>query len=204
MKRLFAAAIGFVAIILTVAGCTGRPPVLNDEGWITLFDGTEESLNKNWDRLGDANWRVYRGTVMADKRAGKTLAYLVSKNTYKDFQLRAEFWVSEDANSGIYMRCSDRKNITDKSCYEANIFDKSGRPQWATGSIVYITTIHPVPKTGGRWNTYEITVRGNRLTVWLNGDMTADALDSKFASGPIALQYGQGVVRFRKVQIKPI
>jgi len=203
MKHSSFITIGLFAVAITLAGCTGRPPALNDDGWITLFDGTEESLNKNWTAVG-ANWRVYRGTVMADQRTGKDSGYLISKNSYKDFQIRAEFWVSEDANSGIYMRCSDAKNITDKNCYEANIFDKSGRPLWGTGSIVYITTIYPMPKTGGKWNTYDITVRGSRLSVWLNGDMTADALDSKFASGPIALQYGAGVVRFRKVQVKPL
>lgn len=40
--------------------------------------------------------------------------------------------------------------------------------------------------------------------VTLNGVVTADIQDSKFASGPIALQYAAGVVNFRKVQITPL
>jgi hypothetical protein len=54
-----------------------------------------------------------------------------------------------------------------------------------------------MPKAAGKWNTYEITARGPHLTVVLNGQKTAD-------SGPFALQYGSGVVKFRKVQIKPL
>jgi hypothetical protein len=42
------------------------------------------------------------------------------------------------------------------------------------------------------------------LTVTLNGVRTADASDDKFASGPVGLQYAAGVVKFRKVQIKPL
>jgi hypothetical protein len=38
----------------------------------------------------------------------------------------------------------------------------------------------------------------------LNGIQTVDVQDNKFASGPIALQWGRGVVKFRKVQIKPL
>ena len=35
----------------------------------------------------------------------------------------------------------------------------------------------------------------------LNGQKTADVQDSTHASGPFALQYGSGVVKFRKVKI---
>jgi len=40
--------------------------------------------------------------------------------------------------------------------------------------------------------------------VILNGEKTVDVEDTKHATGPIALQYGSGVVKFRKVQIKPL
>ena len=55
---------------------------------------------------------------------------------------------------------------------------------------------------GGQWNSYEITARGNRLVVVLNGTQVVDTTDDQFASGPIALQYGAGTVRFRNVRIR--
>jgi len=62
-----------------------------------------------------------------------------------------------------------------------------------------------MPKAAGKWNSYEITAQGPHLTVVLNGQTTADVQDSKHLNaGPIALQYGSGVVKFRKVQIKPL
>jgi len=42
-----------------------------------------------------------------------------------------------------------------------------------------------------------------RVEFW-EGTRTVYIQDSKFARGPIALQYGAGVVKFRKVQIRPL
>ena len=70
----------------------------------------------------------------------------------------------------------------------------------------FLTEKPPVvaPKAGGKWNTYEITAKGSQLTVVLNGQKTVDVQDSKHAAGPFALQYGSGVIKFRKVYIKPL
>jgi hypothetical protein len=189
-------------IALTAFGCSQQMSGQSDTGWVTLLDGANGL--ENWDRVGDANWGVVDGVIQADKRLGKEAGFLVSRNTYKDFMIRVEFWASDDANSGIFMRCQDAKKITDKSCYEANVYDKRPDPSYGTGAIVHIAKVSPMPKAGGRWNTYEITADGTRLILTLNGARTVDVQDSKFASGPIALQYGAGVVKFRKVQIKPL
>jgi hypothetical protein len=170
-------------------------------GWITLFDG--KTLD-HWNRLGEANWTVADGVVQADKKVSEGSAFLVSKNAYTDFQLRVEFWVDGAANSGVFIRCTDPQKITTTSAYEVNIFDTRPDPSYGTGAIVNIAKVDPMPKAGGQWNTFEITAKGPQLTVVLNGTRTVDIQDSKFASGPVALQYGSGVVKFRKVEIRPL
>ena len=168
------------------------------DGWVTLFDG--KSLDK-FSQVGNANWRVEDGSIVADKGNG----FLVSKDSYGDFQIRAEFWVDDEANSGIFIRCTDPAKVTAKNAYEVNIFDKRPDPSYGTGAIVDVAKVEPMPKAAGKWNTYEITAQGSHLVVVLNGQKTADAQDSKHnAGGPFALQYGSGVVKFRKVQIKPL
>ena len=67
-----------------------------------------------------------------------------------------------------------------------------------------LAKVDPMPKAGGKWNTYEITAKGSQLVVVLNGQKTVDVQDSKHAGGPFALQYGSGVIKFRKVQIKSL
>ena len=116
----------------------------------------------------------------------------------------AEFWVDEVANSGIFIRCSDPKVITADNSYEVNIFDTRPDPSYGTGAIVNFAKIANMPKAGGRWNAYEITAKGSQFTVLLNGKPTVQLTDSKFATGPIALQAAGGVVKFRKVMIKTL
>ena len=198
MKRFFAVVAASLVAALALAGCGHRLP---QQGWVTLFDG--KNLD-HWERVGSANWTLVDGVVQADKLAAKGASYLVSKNSYKDFELFVEFWVSNDANSGIYFRCSDRKNITDRSCYEANVYDTRPDPLYGTGAIVHRAMVKPMPKAGGKWNVYEIVARGPDVTVSLNGTVTVHMRDTELASGPLALQYGAGVVKFRKVEIKPL
>jgi hypothetical protein len=167
-------------------------------GWVTLFDG--KNLD-NWTPIGDANWKLADGVVQADKGNG----FLISKEAYKDFEMKAEFWVDDAANSGIFIRCTDRQKITATNSYEVNIFDTRPDPSYGTGAIVNVAKVSPMPKAGGKWNTFEIVAKGPSFTVTLNGTKTVDnAQDSQHANGPIALQYGAGVVKFRKVEIKPL
>ena len=170
-------------------------------GWTTLVDG-EKGMD-NFTPVGEANWSASEGALQASK-GGKEPAYLVSKQSYANFAMRVEFWASDDANSGVFLRCQDRAKITDENCYEANIFDQRPDPTYGTGAIVKVAKVSPMPKAGGKWNTYEITARGSQLTLVLNGVKTVDVQDSKLASGPFALQWGQGTIKFRKVQIRPL
>jgi hypothetical protein len=172
------------------------------DGWVTLVDDKKMG---DWTEVGKANWAMKDGALVADKiTEGKDPSYLVSKQSYKDFQIKAEFWADDDANSGIFIRCDQSAKIDAKICYEVNIFDKRPDPTYGTGAIVDVAKVDPMPKAGGKWNTYEITAKGPQLTVVLNGQKTVDIQDSKHASGPFALQYGSGVIKWRKVQIKPL
>ena len=190
MRR--ASAFGALFCAFGLAAVSAQAP---GGGWVTLFDGT--NLN-SFNTVGTANWKLGGGMVEATSGAG----FLVTKETYADFEIRVEFWADEGANSGVYMRCQDANKITDMTCYEANIFDKRPDQSGRTGAIVHVAKPLAVVDAGGRWNTYEITMRGPQLTVRLNGTLTAQAEDQKLTSGPVALQYMAGTVRFRRVEIR--
>jgi len=196
MKRL-----SILAGLLMGAAALSGMAYGQSDGWVTLLDSTKMG---DWDEVGKANWAMKDGALTVDKLDGKDIAYLVSKTSYKDFQIKAEFWTDEEANSGIFLRCDQPDKIDAKICYEVNIFDKRPDPSYGTGAIVDVAKVNPMPKAAGKWNTYEITAKGPHLTVVLNGETTADVDDSKHLGGPFALQYGSGVVKFRKVQIKPL
>jgi hypothetical protein len=130
--------------------------------------------------------------------------FLVTPVSYGDFQLSLEFWVSDDANSGVFIRCQDPKNITAMNAYEVNIYDRRPDPSYRTGAIVDVAKPMANINTGGKWNTYEITAQGPKLTVTLNGQRTVDVEHKGYARGPIALQYGAGTVKFRNVRIRTL
>lgn len=172
-----------------------------EEQWTTLIEGSAGL--ENFAIVGEANWSGSDGAISATEGPGTS--FLLTKESYSNFVLRIEFWVSDDANSGIYMRCQDPAAITDRSCYEANIYDQRPDLSFGTGGIVHVGPVaQPYPKAGGKWNTYEITLDGEQLIVTLNGVQTVHVSDSQFASGPIGLQWARGTVRFRNMQIRPL
>ncbi|MQA28396.1 MAG: DUF1080 domain-containing protein [Luteitalea sp.] len=156
---------------------------------------------KAWNVVGDANWTVMGDEVQAEKGSG----FLVTPMAYGDFQMTVDIWVSDEANSGVFIRCSDPKTITATNAYEVNVYDKRPDPAYRTGGIVNVAKPLAMVNAGGKWNTLEITAKGPKMTVVLNGITTVrDAEDAKFARGPIALQYGAGVVKFRNVRIRAL
>jgi hypothetical protein len=198
MKAIGGAVAVAAAVAVSLAGCATQ----SSTGWTTLIDGTRGLDNFN--RVGEANWAAKDGAIEATA-GGKDPAYLVTKTSYRDFTIRVEFWASDDANSGVFVRCQNPASINDENCYEANIFDQRPDPTYATGAIVKVAPVMGAqPKAGGKWIVYEITASGPQLTLVLNGTKTVDVRDTKFASGPIALQWGRGTIKWRKVEIKTL
>ncbi len=201
MKSMSRITIGLLTVAFIVASC-GHGQY--GTGWVTLIDG-EKGL-ENWNRVGGANWRAEGGAIVADSSTTKGSSFLVTKNSYKDFEIRAEFYAESNTNSGIFIRCSDPGKIGSATAYEVNIWDTRKDPSYGTGAIVDVAKV-PVPivyKAGGKWNTFEITARGAELIVKFNGVVTVNTRHSKFAEGPFALQYAGGPIKWRKVQVRTL
>lgn len=178
--------------------CATPAQAQNSDGFVDLIDGV--SLN-GWNIIGTANWVIGKGMVEGNKPNG----FLVSTKNYQNFIIKAEFWAESNTNSGIFIRCQDPNKVNQYTCYEINIYDTRPEQAYATGAIVDVAKVDPVPKAGGRWNAMEITAKGSHFKVVLNGAVTvADAQDSRYQDGPIALQSAGGIVKFRKLQIKPL
>ena len=182
-----------------LGACSDSSAPVTDGDWQMLFDG---STLANLSVAGEANWRIEEDAVVADDSTG--VSFLVSNEDYADFELELEFWVNTEANSGIFLRCSDRDAISDTSCYEVNIYDTRSDQTYRTGGIVHLVAPAEFVYTGGQWNRYEIRADGNRLQVTLNGRDMVDVENSQLTSGPVALQYGSGTVKFRNVRIRSL
>ena len=147
---------------------------------------------------------VVDGAMTNEKGANN----LVSKQTFKDFRVEAEYKLDAASNSGLYLR----------GRYELQILDDAGKPPEAHGHMAIYAWVAPrvnASKPAGEWQTMDATIVGNRVTVNLNGQrvqdnskieaITGGALDAKEDQpGPIMLQGDHGKVWFRKVTVTPI
>ena len=182
---------------------SGRRPRSLMAGLIlaSLFGcATADSGLDSWQSVGDAQWQVREGTIEATVRGSG--GYLVSDEQFRNFKLAVEFWIEDQTNSGIFVRCQDPANINPDDCYEINIWDNHPRQEFRTGSIVKRQAPLEHVDTLGRWNPCLIDVRGNEITVRINGVVTARLEDDSLQQGYIALQYGgTGLVRFRHLRL---
>ncbi len=168
-----------------------------DDGWVTLFDGTNLD---GWNMVGDATWEIVNDYVEGSGEAG----FLVTDVDYDNFEVQLEFFVNVEANSGVFVRCQDPGLIAADNCYEVNIFDTRPDQTYRSGGIVNFAAPASIINTGGRWNAYEIVADGSNLRVTLNGQLTVDIEDETYTTGPIALQYGSGTVMFRNVRVREL
>lgn len=177
-------------------------------GFQPMFNGRDFT---GWSPLGNANWRYEAGAMVADRGVG----FLVTARDYANFRLRTEFYAETHTNSGIFIRCTNPTTISSNTSYEVNIWDERPVQRYGTGAIVDIAAVDPMPRAGGRWNSFDITANGDVLTVIMNGQTTVNALrDSRHSTGRIALQHAasvpgpdgvpndRGVIRFRNLEIQ--
>jgi hypothetical protein len=203
MKRLT----GIIAVsLLAVLAGFGCGSMSSGSGWVTLIDG-DKGMD-NWSVSGSAgNWRAEGGAIQADKLvSGKGASVLVSKQSFRDFELVVEFWAGDDTNSGVYLRAPNPNQVnTASGAYEVQIWDKNPNPKYATGSLVNVSEVQPIHKAANKWNTFEVVAKGTQITVKMNGVVTASIQDAKNTQeGRFGLQFNGGPIKFRKLAVKPL
>jgi hypothetical protein len=132
---------------------------------------------------------------------------LVGDRAFGDAKLHVEFMYPAKSNSGIYLR----------GRYEVQIQDDAGKALDALRMGGVYGFIRPYTDAAGRageWQAYDITLRGPRVTITLNGKtivdnevitgITGGALDSaEGAAGPLMLQGDHAKVSFKKITLTP-
>jgi len=167
---------------------------------IQLFNG--KNLN-GWKAMGENQWVVENGVLKSPKSG----ANLVSEATFNDFKLHIEFRYPKGSNSGVYLR----------GRYEVQIEDNKGKEPSSTlfaGIYGFLTPTEMAAKSPGKWQQYDITLIGRRVTIVANGvpviidqtipGITGGALDSKEGEpGPFLLQGDHGPIEYRNIIVTP-
>jgi hypothetical protein len=172
---------------------------------VELFNGKDVSGWLCQDPHHPMGWFVKDGILMNE---GKNACNIYTQQKFNDFKLEVEFNVDPESNSGVYLR----------GRYEIQILDGYTRPMdvHSQGALYgFIVPSAKADKPAGEWQTFDITLIANHVTVIENGTkiidnaevpgITGGALDAnEKASGPIMLQGDHGKVQFRKVRLTPL
>jgi 3-keto-disaccharide hydrolase len=160
---------------------------------------------ESWMQVGSYVWRF--DPAGAEAGPADASGFLVSTERYGDFELSVEFWIEDDTNSGVFVRCGEigsLEAVNPTDCYEINIYDSHPIPDYRTGSIVTRAVPVATVDTLRHWSRMQIRAVGARIEVIVNGTATATIDDARTVAGPIALQYaGKGLLRFRALRIVP-
>ncbi len=171
---------------------------------VELFNGKDL---KGWRALRENTpflWKVEDGIM----KNGPGTTDIVSEAKFFDFRLQVEYKVGPKSNSGIGLR----------GRYEVQILEDYGQPPNTHGNGALYSRILPTEnasKPANEWQTADITIAGNIVTVVLNGKkvidakeidgLTAIAMDpNEGEPGPIVLQGDHGPVEFRKITLTPL
>lgn len=179
------------------------------EGFRPLFNGKDLTGWKLRKPDGQASWSVKDGILVNDVSPGKHGTDLVSEEKFRDFVLRYEYKIPKGANSGVYLR----------GRYEIQVMDdyERGRPTRGGNGAIYNTApvAKFVSKPAGEWQTVEATIKGDKVTVILNGEKVHDNVTVEKPTGgeldrdvdqpgPVMLQGDHGSISFRKIEIKEL
>jgi len=160
------------AIISTWTLCAAAE---KESGFVSLFDS--ESL-KGWTLVNQrgAGYGVTNGVIYCARGGGGNL---FTEKEYSDFILRLEFKLEDGGNNGVGIRAPlsgdsayqgmEIQVLDDKAPKHANI-----KPWQFNGSVYNIVPAKNGTAKINEWNAYEITAKGRKIKVVLNGRTIVD------------------------------
>lgn len=205
-----------------------RPDNTPPEGFTALFNGkdltgwkglvanpkerakmTPEELAKAQslaDEKMRAHWHPKDGVLVFDGKGDN----LCTAKDYGDFELFVDFKIEPKGDSGIYVRGSPQIQIWDPDLNEGNMVGSGG---------LYNNQKNPskpikrADKKVGEWNTFRVIMVGEKVTVYLNGELVTDNVVLEnywerdkpiYSTGSIELQNHGNTLYFKNIYVKEL
>ncbi len=158
-------------------------------------------------KAGDASmnehWKVVDGVIVFD---GKGQSLCTAKE-YGDFELFVDWKIEAKGDSGIYVRGSPQIQIWDpalRNIGSGGLFNNQKNPA---------NPLKTADKPIGEWNSFKVRMVGDKVSVWLNGELVTDNVTLEnywdrtkpiYSAGTIELQNHGNTLYFKNIYVKEL
>jgi hypothetical protein len=220
---LVACTAGLIAFATSAIAADNTPP----EGFAAIFNGKDlsgwkglvkdppkrakmspeklaEEQAKADQRMRD-HWKVVDGVFVFDGKGDN----LCTVKDYGDFEMLVDWKIEPKGDSGIYVRGTPQIQIWDPANKDAavgsgGLYNNQRNPSKPTKSA---------DKAVGEWNTFRIRMVGDKVSVWLNGELVTDNVTMEnywerdkpiYTTGAIELQNHGNTLYFKNIYVKEL
>ncbi len=204
----------FAALLLHLTLIAADKP--DKDGWISLFDG--KTLN-GWKATGgEGSFKVEDGAIVAN---GQPMGHLfydgeVNHHEFKNFELKVDVKTTEGSNGGVYFHTKLQEKGWPDFGFECQV--NATHTDWKKGGGLYsVVDVKEAPVGDGKWWTYHIIVKDNKVTLMINEKTTVEWTqpegyvhpqfkNRKLGSGTFAFQAHdpKSIVYYKNVHVKPL
>jgi hypothetical protein len=205
----------FLLVLLAATACgVSTFAADSEEGFIPLMDG--KTFN-GWKMATEHTntWSIKDGAFLAHGDRCH-LFYVGDQGPFKDFELKVDVMTQPNSNGGIYFHTKYQAESWPKAGFECQV--NNTHSDWKkTGSIYDIANINHVYTEDGKWWTQDITVKGNKVTVKVDGKLVVEYteppgaqpgkdFERKLGEGTFALQAHdpKSIVMYKNIRVKKL
>lgn len=207
MKSIFLTLCVFTGVVLARVNVAGA-----DGDFVTIFDG--KTFN-GWKSATEHTntWKIEDGVLVAHGDRCH-LFYVGDPKPFKNFELKVDVMTEPNSNGGIYFHTQYQPSEWPKYGFETQV--NVSHSDWKkTGSLYDVVNLASTPAKDNKWWTQHITVKDNKVTVRIDGQIVLEYTEPagaqaggsytrKLGEGTFALQAHdpKSIVRYKNIQVK--
>ena len=167
MKRILATA----SLVLVAALASAQE---KEAGWKTIFDGTSLDGWKSNDEVPGC-FTIEDGALKVE--GGRAHLFYVGKDgkaSFRNFEVRLKVKTTSGSNSGVYVATQFQEKGWPEKGYECQVNSTHKDRKKTGGLYAIVDVLDDAPSTDGEWFVYDIKVDGQKITVKVDGKVTAE------------------------------
>jgi hypothetical protein len=201
--------------VLLLAGAVQTAPAV-EPGFTSLFNGKDFT---GWKISNPDSFRIEDGAIVANGTPGHAYYDGEFRNhTFRNFELKVDVMTKANSNGGIYVLTEYLEKGWPAKGFEVQVNNTYARDPIKSGSLYQIANVTEPPAKDDEWFTEHIVVKGDTITVSVNGKQLVEWTQPadwqgvkgtpgrRLAPGTIALQAHDpgSTVYYRNIRIKPL